>query len=391
MRPPRTLDQASRRAMRVGREWSTRRELRATCAMAGPSHQSARFVRRAGRRGLGAGLDARRRSSRHEKAPRDLELRGAVLQADARGGIRTHDLLLRRQALYPAELRTQTRRATRPSRALLLSRISLTLRRGRHKQRRLLPPHDDLPAPLPRPTRAGELPDRLRGDAPGDRDRSAPRPRAIRGSGRVRRRAHRARHGDARPRRLPVRRRGARRASPAPSCSCRPREATRERWRACAGPAREAFGTAIRWRSGACAWMSGTRPDTLPSTSCSSSPTKRRATLAVGIVSGDFLFVGDVGRPDLLERAVGIEGIDAALGGGAVPVAAVAPGPAGVPAGLAGPRRRLGLRQIVGRGSAEHPRLRAPDELGLPDRMTSRSSCARCSQTSRSRRRTSRG
>ena len=27
----------------------------------------------------------------------------------ARGGIRTHDLLLRRQALYPAELRTQTR------------------------------------------------------------------------------------------------------------------------------------------------------------------------------------------------------------------------------------------------------------------------------------------
>ena len=30
--------------------------------------------------------------------------------------------------------------------------------------------------------------------------------------------------------------------------------------------------------------------------------------LAVGIVSGDFLFAGDVGRPDLLERAVGIEG-----------------------------------------------------------------------------------
>ncbi|HEU4723462.1 MAG TPA: rhodanese-like domain-containing protein, partial [Gemmatimonadaceae bacterium] len=30
--------------------------------------------------------------------------------------------------------------------------------------------------------------------------------------------------------------------------------------------------------------------------------------LAVGIVSGDFLFAGDVGRPDLLERAVGVEG-----------------------------------------------------------------------------------
>jgi hydroxyacylglutathione hydrolase len=30
--------------------------------------------------------------------------------------------------------------------------------------------------------------------------------------------------------------------------------------------------------------------------------------LALGIATGDFLFVGDVGRPDLLERAVGIEG-----------------------------------------------------------------------------------
>src|SRR5215204_3655114 len=30
--------------------------------------------------------------------------------------------------------------------------------------------------------------------------------------------------------------------------------------------------------------------------------------LAVGFLSGDFLFAGDVGRPDLLERSVGIEG-----------------------------------------------------------------------------------
>ena len=30
--------------------------------------------------------------------------------------------------------------------------------------------------------------------------------------------------------------------------------------------------------------------------------------LAVGFLSGDFLFAGDVGRPDLLERAVGVEG-----------------------------------------------------------------------------------
>jgi hydroxyacylglutathione hydrolase len=32
------------------------------------------------------------------------------------------------------------------------------------------------------------------------------------------------------------------------------------------------------------------------------------SALAVGMVTGDFLFAGDVGRPDLLERAVGIEG-----------------------------------------------------------------------------------
>ncbi len=30
--------------------------------------------------------------------------------------------------------------------------------------------------------------------------------------------------------------------------------------------------------------------------------------VAMGLVSGDFLFVGDVGRPDLLERAVGVQG-----------------------------------------------------------------------------------
>ena len=42
----------------------------------------------------------------------------------ARGGIRTHDLLLRRQALYPAELRTQTRaRPRRMFRRMSTSRI----------------------------------------------------------------------------------------------------------------------------------------------------------------------------------------------------------------------------------------------------------------------------
>jgi hydroxyacylglutathione hydrolase len=32
------------------------------------------------------------------------------------------------------------------------------------------------------------------------------------------------------------------------------------------------------------------------------------STLPVGLLTGDFLFVGDVGRPDLLERAVGVQG-----------------------------------------------------------------------------------
>src|SRR5688572_4378593 len=177
--------------------------------MAGPPHQSASFVGSAEEGALGVGLDARCRRARTRESPASTRTTRGRSLVDARGGIRTHDLLLRRQALYPAELRTQNTRATLPSRALLLN--------GKFNvapwPSQATPPpatHDDLPAPLPRPTRAGELPDRLRGDAPGDRDRSAPRPRAIRGGRRVRRRAHRARRGDARARRLPLRRRGPR-------------------------------------------------------------------------------------------------------------------------------------------------------------------------------------
>ena len=74
-----------------------------------------------------------------------------------------------------------------------------------------------------------------------------------------------------------------------------------------------------------------------------------------------------------------------ALGRGALRVAADAARAARLPAGVAGPRRRLGMRQVARRGSAEHARLRAQHELGVSDRTTSRSSCARCSPTSPSR------
>ena len=48
------------------------------------------------------------------KKPREtLALTGPSGGRSARGGIRTHDLLLRRQALYPAELRTQNSGTTR--------------------------------------------------------------------------------------------------------------------------------------------------------------------------------------------------------------------------------------------------------------------------------------
>ena len=52
---------------------------------------------------------------------------------------------------------------------------------------------------------------------------------------------------------------------------------------------------------------------------------------------------------------------------------------AGLPADLARPRRRVGVRQGARRGAAVHARLRAPVQLGLRRTATRTSSCARCS------------
>ena len=84
------------------------------------------------------------------------------------------------------------------------------------------------------------------------------------------------------------------------------------------------------------------------------------------------------------------EGLDAALGRAALPLAADASRAARLPAGLARPWRGLRVRQVARRGSADHARLRAANELGVPGRRRGGRSCARCSPTSPSRRRTSR-
>jgi hypothetical protein len=57
-----------------------------------------------------------------EKSPARHGRSRGIRGRDARGGIRTHDLLLRRQALYPAELRTQKLWHDAESRVLRLNR-----------------------------------------------------------------------------------------------------------------------------------------------------------------------------------------------------------------------------------------------------------------------------
>ena len=60
--------------------------------------------------------------------------RGASDAIDARGGSRTHDLFLRREALYPAELRTQSGVRT-PVAPVQRQLFNLTDRRDTDKQR----------------------------------------------------------------------------------------------------------------------------------------------------------------------------------------------------------------------------------------------------------------
>ena len=86
----------------------------------------------------------------------------------------------------------------------------------------------------------------------------------------------------------------------------------------------------------------------------------------IAAVTGDFVFVGDVGRPDLLERAAHIEGTmevgARTLWKSLQPFDAAAR----LAADLARPRRRVGVRQGHQRRAAHHPRLRAPLQLGVP-------------------------
>ena len=111
----------------------------------------------------------------------------------------------------------------------------------------------------------------------------------------------------------------------------------------------------------------------------------------VGLLSGDFIFVGDVGRPDLLERAAGHVGtMDVLARRLFASIQAMKDLPA-LLAALAGTRRRLRVRQSTRRPALYDPRLRAPRQLGVPDSPAKSSSSSRSSRTNRSRRSTSRG
>ena len=80
-----------------------------------------------------------------------------------------------------------------------------------------------------------------------------------------------------------------------------------------------------------------------------------------GVLTGDTLFIGDVGRPDLL-AAIGRHG--RRHGPVALPVVArQAHAPARRHPGLPRPRRRLGLRQAPLDGDRVDHRRAAPDQL----------------------------
>ena len=89
----------------------------------------------------------------------------------------------------------------------------------------------------------------------------------------------------------------------------------------------------------------------------------------IAAVTGDFIFVGDVGRPDLLERAANIKGTMEAGRADAVEEPAEVCVARGLAADLAGPRRRFGVRQGHQRHSIVHARLRDAASTG---RSTSR-------------------
>jgi hydroxyacylglutathione hydrolase len=92
------------------------------------------------------------------------------------------------------------------------------------------------------------------------------------------------------------------------------------------------------------------------------------ASEPIAAATGDFLFVGDVGRPDLLERAANVKGTEGDDGVGREDVVCELEAlrvAAGLAANLAGTRRWVRLRKRDQRDSTEHPRVRAPLQLGV--------------------------
>ena len=108
-----------------------------------------------------------------------------------------------------------------------------------------------------------------------------------------------------------------------------------------------------------------------------------------GILTGDFVFVGDVGPPRPAGEGRGPDGHDGGRRTHALPVAAALSRAAGSPAGLARPRCRLRVRQGARRDRLHDGGLREDRQLGRGHASTRASSCAWSSTASPSRRATS--
>ena len=92
----------------------------------------------------------------------------------------------------------------------------------------------------------------------------------------------------------------------------------------------------------------------------------------IAAVTGDFVFVGDVGRPDLLEKAAKIAGTMESGREDVVEEPAAVSAVSRLAADLARPRRGLVVRQGHQRGAAQHARLRAAIQLGVHREIRSR-------------------
>ena len=110
----------------------------------------------------------------------------------------------------------------------------------------------------------------------------------------------------------------------------------------------------------------------------------------IAAATGDFVFVGDVGRPDLLERAANIKGTMEKGARTLWKSLQAFDQQRGLAADLARPRRRLGLRQGHQRRAVQHARLRAALQLGVQDQDRGRLRHQRAGRPARAARSTSR-